>query len=157
MSPIWICYLWATTGTPRYFTFCLPIHHLDTFALFPLLTIMNNAATDIYLQVCLFVCFLEPHLRDMEVPTLGDKFKLQLPAYTHSHSCARSKPHLQPTPQLVATPDPLTHWVKPGIEPASSWILVGLVSTAPLRELPTYKFLYEHMLSRLCLISFKCT
>ena len=28
-----------------------------------------------------------------------------------------------------------THWVRPGIEPASSWILVGLVSSAPRREL----------------------
>ena len=27
----------------------------------------------------------------------------------HRHSNARSKPHLQPTPQLIATPDPLTH------------------------------------------------
>ena len=27
----------------------------------------------------------------------------------HRHSNARSKPHLQPTPQLTETPDPLTH------------------------------------------------
>ena len=29
----------------------------------------------------------------------------------------------------------LTHWAKPGIEPKTSWFLVGFVSTAPLREL----------------------
>ena len=27
----------------------------------------------------------------------------------HSHSNAESKPHLQPIPQLMAMPDPLTH------------------------------------------------
>ena len=30
----------------------------------------------------------------------------------------------------------LTHWVRPGIKPSSSWILVGFVSAAPQQELP---------------------
>ena len=30
----------------------------------------------------------------------------------------------------------LTHWAKPGIEPETSWFLVGFVSTAPWLELP---------------------
>ena len=54
----------------------------------------------------------------------------------HSHSNARSESHLRPTLQLTATPDPLTHRVRPGMEPATSWFLVGFVSTAPLWELP---------------------
>ena len=29
---------------------------------------------------------------------------------------------------LVATPDPLTHWARPGIQPTSSWILVGFLT-----------------------------
>ena len=29
----------------------------------------------------------------------------------------------------------LTHWARPGIEPASSWILVGFVASEPQREL----------------------
>ena len=29
----------------------------------------------------------------------------------------------------------LTHWTRPGIEPVSSWILVGFVATEPQREL----------------------
>ena len=41
----------------------------------------------------------------------------------HSQSNARSKLHLQPTLQLAATSDPLTHWSRPGIELASSWML----------------------------------
>ena len=44
--------------------------------------------------------------------------------HSHSHSDARSEPCLQPTPQLMAMPDPLTHQVRPGIKPTSSWILV---------------------------------
>ena len=35
----------------------------------------------IYLFVCLFICFLGPHLHHMEVPWLGMKLELQLPTY----------------------------------------------------------------------------
>ena len=52
----------------------------------------------------------------------------------HSHSNAGSELHLQPTPQLMAMPS-LTHWEKPGIEPASSWFLVGFITTEPQWEL----------------------
>ena len=51
----------------------------------------------------------------------------------HSHSNVESEPHLQPTPQLTAMPDPPP--TKPGIEPGSSWILVGFVTTEPQWEL----------------------
>ena len=43
----------------------------------------------------------------------------------HSHSNARS----------------LTHWVRPGIEPTSSWIFFRFVSSAPWREL--WVFIYK--------------
>ena len=46
----------------------------------------------------------------------------------HSQKNTRSEPCLQPTPQLTATPDPLTHWVRPGIKPTSSWILVRVLT-----------------------------
>ena len=35
----------------------------------------------------------------------------------------------------------LTHWAEPGIEPATSWFLVGFVSTEPRRELHYAVFL----------------
>ena len=54
----------------------------------------------------------------------------------HSQSNTLSEPHLQPTPQLTAMLDSLTHWVRPGIEPKSSWILVGFVTVEPQQELP---------------------
>ena len=54
----------------------------------------------------------------------------------HSHCNPWSEPCLQPTPQLTAMPDHLTHWARPGIEPAFSWILFGLNSSAaPQQEL----------------------
>ena len=34
----------------------------------------------------------------------------------------------------------LTHWTRPGIEPVTSWFLVGFVSTAPWRELPHERY-----------------
>ena len=51
----------------------------------------------------------------MEFPRLGVQLELQLPAYTTAHGNARS----------------LTHWMRPGIEPASSWIPVRFVSAEP--------------------------
>ena len=32
----------------------------------------------------------------------------------------------------------LTHWLRPGIKPRSSWILVGFITTEPQRELLTF-------------------
>ena len=49
----------------------------------------------------------------------------------HSHSNAGSEPSLQLTPQLTAMLHPLIHWIRPGIEPISSWLLVRFVSAAP--------------------------
>ena len=59
-----------------------------------------------------FFAVLGPHLQHMEIPRLGVKGELQLPAYTIAHGS-------------------LTHRVRPGMEPASSWILVGFITTEP--------------------------
>ena len=74
------------------------------------------------------------HQRHMEVPRLGVKMSYscqptpqpqphQIPAtsatYTAAHGNARS----------------LTHWVRPGMEPETSWFLVGFISGAPQWEL----------------------
>ena len=81
-----------------------------------------------------FFCFLGPHSQHMEVPRLGVKSELQrwpMPqsqqhgtqasslTYTTAHGNARS----------------LTHCMRPGIEPATSQFLVGLISTVPWWEL----------------------
>ena len=41
---------------------------------------------------------------------------------------------LQPTPQLMATPDPPP--TEPGMEPPSSWTLVRFLWAAPQQQLP---------------------
>ena len=48
-----------------------------------------------FVVVVFFFLFLGPHLQHMEIPRLGVELELQLPAgLCHSHSDARSKPHL---------------------------------------------------------------
>ena len=47
----------------------------------------------------------------------------------YNHNNTGFEPHPHPTPQLTAMPDP--H----GIEPASSWLLVGFVTAEPQWEL----------------------
>ena len=60
------------------------------------------------------------HLWDIEVPRLGVKLELQVPAYTTvtampDLSCVYD---LNPAHHNAGS---LTHWVRPGIEHASSW------------------------------------
>ena len=42
----------------------------------------------------LFLVFVGPHLRHMEIPRLGVESELQLPSQSQSHSNAGSKLHL---------------------------------------------------------------
>ena len=46
----------------------------------------------------------------------------------HSHSNARSEPHLWPTHHGSGQPRSLTHWARPGIKSATSWILVRFLN-----------------------------
>ena len=64
-------------------------------------------------------------------------------ATTQSNSNARSQPCLLPTPQLTAMPDPLTHWARPGLEPAFSWILVQFITAEPRGERPEYAYSWK--------------
>ena len=113
-------------------------------------------------QICgvflfLFFCFLGPYLWHAEVPRLGVKSELQLLAYTiatamqdprctcalhHSYGNARS----------------LIHSARPGIEPASSWMLVGFLTAEPQWELLYVDFLMMAILGgvRWCLIVVLC-
>ena len=47
-----------------------------------------------------------PHPRHVEVPKLGGLIEAVAASHSHSHSNAGSEPHLRPTPQFMATPDP---------------------------------------------------
>ena len=71
----------------------------------------------------------------MEVPRLG--VKLELLAYTtatatQDPSCIWDLHHSLAHVNAAF----LTDWVKPGIEPVSSWMLVGFITIEPQWELP---------------------
>ena len=73
--------------------------------------------------VPLFVCFSGPDLGHMEVPRLGVELELQPPSCTtatatQDPSCLCDLHHSLWQCQI------LTRWVRPEIEPMSSWILV---------------------------------
>ena len=99
---------------------------LSFFQFFPIM--LKNTST------CFPIFCLGPHMWHIEVPRLGVKLEPQLLAYTtttaswdpsrvcnlhHSSQQARS----------------LNHWARPGIEPASSCILVRFITAEPQWEL----------------------
>ena len=84
----------------------------------------------VYLFLFLF-WFLGPQPWHMEVPRLGVKLELQLPAYTTATAMQELSRicDLHHSSREHRILDPLR------IEPASSWILVGFISTEPQWEL----------------------
>ena len=74
----------------------------------------------------------------------------------HSHSKLGSKPHLQPTPQLTAMPDPLTHWARPGIKSVSSWILVRFITAESQQELLFFSINHFEVYSSWCFRYSQC-
>ena len=85
----------------------------------------------------IYFCFLELHLWHMEVPRLRVESQLQLPAYGHSHSNAGS----------------LTHWERPGIEPASSMDTSRVHYYWATTGTPTFLFLTKFQESFISFIS----
>ena len=78
-----------------------------------------------FLPFSFFLSFFQgPHPRPMEVPRLRVKLELHLLATATVHSNTGS----------------LTHWVGPGVEPVSSWMLVGFIPAEPPQELLGYDF-----------------
>ena len=80
----------------------------------------------------------------MEVPRLGVESELQLLAYTTAIAMWDLS-HVCDLQHSSGNTRPLTHWAKPGIKPASSWILVGFVNCwatkrTPNRHLLTHSF-----------------
>ena len=74
--------------------------------------------------------FLGPHPWHMEIPRLGVGSELQLPAYTTATTIWDSTLSATHT-TAQSNAGSLTHGARPGMEPGSSWILVGLVTTEP--------------------------
>ena len=75
-----------------------------------------------WLSTLFFSISLGLHLWHMEVPRLEVESELQLPAYATAYDNDGS----------------LTHRARPGIKPASSWMLVRFGTTEPRQELPRH-------------------
>ena len=81
----------------------------------------------------------------MDVPRLGVQLELQLPAYTLATAT------LDLSRGVNGNARSLTQKAGPVIEPSSSWILVGFVTTEPLQELRFFfrlKCLYKNNIKR---------
>ena len=59
-------------------------------------------------------------------------------ALCHSHSNVRSKPHPVTYTTAHGNAGSLTQWARPGIKPASSWMLIRFISTEPWQELSIF-------------------
>ena len=80
---------------------------------------------DIFFCLFCFVLFLSClglHLRHMEVPRLGSN---QSYARAHGHT------------------ESLTHWARSGIEPATSWFLVGFFNHCAMTGAPLFGYLND--------------
>ena len=100
---------------------------------------------------CIFVCFVFFFFRVATVAYGGSQARGRIwtAATSLCHSNARSELLLQPIPQLMATPDPLTHWVRPGIKPKSPWMLVRFLTCWAAMGTPEKNcFACEHAYSR---------
>ena len=112
----------------RHKRLCIPWFHL------------HDMVEAVILGFCLFVClFLLFRATPEAYGGSQGRGWIWTTAASLYHSHTKSKLCLLPTAQLMATTGSLTHRARPGMEPATSWILVGLVSAAPQWELQVSK------------------
>ena len=102
-----------------------PIMHYST------IIFKESVLSFIIRHVFNFFAFLEgPYLWHMEVPRLGVTWELQLLVYTTATATGIWTVSVTYTTAQSSTGF-ITHWTGPGIESASSWILVGFITTEP--------------------------
>ena len=97
------------------------------------------------IQLCFFRIFLGLQMQHIEDPRLGVESVLQLLTYTTTQ---QYQPDLSPICDLhcsflVATPDPLTHWARPGIKPVSLWIPVRFFTCWATMGTP-YRYAFKY-------------
>ena len=103
-----------------------------------------TAGTPFFLVFFVVVVFLGPHPRHMEVPRLGVETELQLLAYTTATvtwdpSCTYTIAH--------SNTGFLTHWVRPGIKPASRVCYHWATTEAPKTASLSLFFFFGHACS----------
>ena len=127
---------------PRFFPDILMVHNLEIKVGLVWLKILGSCTWKFLrptVLTCVFFSFFFPFffraaLWHMEVPRLGVKLELRLLAYTTATatpdlSCSYDLHH-----KAHGNAGSLACWMRPGIEPASLWIL--FISAEPQWELP---------------------
>ena len=128
---------------------CVSLHALETKKLKE--KIWKAFSFSVFLFVCLFllllfICFLGPHLRHVEVPGLGFEWscncqptsqpqqrRIWAASVTYATACSNERS--------------LTNWARPGIEPSFSWILVRFLNYWATTGTPEKYFLHFEELS----------
>ena len=86
-----------------------------------------------YIFKKIFFSFKGLHLQHMAVPRLkANRSSSCWPTHSHSNTQIQASSVTYNTAHSNA--GSLTHWARPGIEPTTSWSLVGFISAAPRRE-----------------------
>ena len=85
---------------------------------------------------CLFICFF---FRAAPAACGGSQARGRIKSY----NC---RPIPEPQKHNAVS---LTQWSRPGIEPATSWLLGGFVSTVPQWKLPFKVFLTQLMMAQI--------
>ena len=116
-------------------TICLSIHLLTQFGLSPVFDFCKeNCSEHSYKSLCVDIYFFfRAAPMAWEVPRVGVKWELQLPAY----ATATATPDPSPSATYTKAHDTrsLTYWAKPGIKPMPLWVLVGFTTAEPWWEL----------------------
>ena len=81
-----------------------------------------------------FFSFLGQHLWHKEFPRLGVELEMKLPAYATA-TATWDLSHIYDLDTACSNTRSLTHWERAGIEPTSSWTLVGFLTHWATTEL----------------------
>ena len=100
-------------------------------------------------SLCLFVfvfVFLGLHSQHMEVPRLGTNGSCSHQPMPEPQQC-----WIQAASATYTTghgdAGSLTHWARPGIEPVSSWMLVGFVNRWAMTRTPSNEHIFKGRIS----------
>ena len=131
MDTSWICYHWATTGTPETSFFNLPWQSLSfNFVFFWFVLVWFG----FYGHTCGIWKF-----------QARGRIRTAATNLCHSHRSSGSKLCLQLTPTAHGSAGSLIHWSRTEIEPESSWILVRFSTADSQRELLIYIFKWSYL------------
>ena len=97
------------------------------------------------LFILFFLPFLGPHLQHMEVPRLRGPIGAVGASLCQSHSNMGSRLRLVTYTTAHGNTRSLTHWARPGMEPATSSFLVGLVNHWAATGTPHLLFKCHHL------------